>query len=107
MISSQLPTAVAVTTGCMCSCPSVYKKFLSVTHIKGEILGFDIYFKTALQNEEETLIITERKMVKAGLCWCDAFVVLGTIFLISYSHKHAQRKLVYFFCHQLFAELRN
>lgn len=76
-------------------------KILPVTKIKEERLGFDIYFKTALQSEEETLISTERKITKAGLCWCDAFFVLETIFFVSCSNKHAQRKLVCFLCHQL------
>lgn len=67
MMYLQLPTAVDVTPRCMCSCPmcSCLPKILSVTKIKGETLGFDIYFKTALQNEKETLISTERKMMKA------------------------------------------
>lgn len=56
-------------------------KILFVTQIKGERLDFDIYFKTALQSEEETLTGVERKMVKAGRCWCEAFVVLGRLFL--------------------------
>lgn len=99
---SQLPTAVvAYDTQMNVFMAQCLSKILSVTQIKGERLGFDIYFKTALQSEEETLISTERKMVKAGLCWCDAFVVLETIFCASYSHEHAQKKLVYFSCHQL------
>lgn len=96
-MSSQLPTAVDVTRGYMFM-PQCLSKILSVTQIKREVLGFDIYFKTTPQSEEETSMSTERKMVKAGLCWCDAFVVLETFF-ISYSHEHAQRKLVYFLCH--------
>lgn len=41
-------------------------KILFVTQINEESLGFEMYFKTALQNEDETLISIERKMVKQG-----------------------------------------
>lgn len=41
-------------------------KMLFVTQINGESLGFETYFKTALQSEEETLISIDRKMVKQG-----------------------------------------
>lgn len=80
---------------------------ISRTHSWEQILDFDIYFKTAPQNKEETQVpgpreCEYRRAVLVQHCFC-----FGDCFFISYNHKCAHGKLLYFSSHHLCTGLWN